>query len=431
MTAVIAGLGLVVLARAAHAGPHCQLGGGAWLEGRVTGSRAPLARSVDAWLGDTVDVFLTAPGRLDGRAVVFSESGAPRRVSWAAAGCPAVDVSWSRVEPRMQHVKTAAPNKDIAVYSNAVIFGPRHGAWLGFDRIEYYESKLDAASRAGGWSLEVRDATPTEPFARRRPAALLPFGVMRLKAEVRLATAATAGGAAAETIAATPGADDAPAGQIAARVFRYSFRRDDSFVGWLTSFFNVPYLFGSAGRGAKNQADRYLGADCADLLVAALRRAGARGMDYTSVVDLVTTLPRVTGQPADLPACTHAAAGTAAAPCAGATPTLRFGRDVQPGDLLALDYVGAEELPRAWDHIVAVIEDRGPGPDGAPDGVLGPEDLVADSGDEEGLKFAPLEQQGHVRVMVLRPPGLTPRGTGSRSTPPAHRSGRRPDRHRR
>jgi hypothetical protein len=43
-----------------------------------------------------------------------------------------------------------------------------------------------------------------------------------------------------------------------------------------------------------------------------------------------------------------------------------------------------------------VISDNG-------DGVLGPEDLFADSGSAEGLKVAPLGQQGHVRVAVLRP----------------------------
>jgi hypothetical protein len=49
-----------------------------------------------------------------------------------------------------------------------------------------------------------------------------------------------------------------------------------------------------------------------------------------------------------------------------------------------------------------VVQDRGP--DGRPDGVLGPEDLFADSGDAQGLKFAPLGDQGEVRVQVLRPP---------------------------
>ncbi len=79
-----------------------------------------------------------------------------------------------------------------------------------------------------------------------------------------------------------------------------------------------------------------------------------------------------------------------------------MGVDVVAGDLLALDYVHADELPRAFDHIVAFVEDRGPG--GQPDGVLGPEDLVVDSGDKEALKLAPLERQGEVIVTVLRPP---------------------------
>jgi hypothetical protein len=71
--------------------------------------------------------------------------------------------------------------------------------------------------------------------------------------------------------------------------------------------------------------------------------------------------------------------------------------------MLALDYIGAEsDLPREWDHIVVVVEDRGPG--GVPDGRLGPEDLVMDSGSAEGLKQAPLGDQGLVRVAVLRPP---------------------------
>jgi hypothetical protein len=181
---------------------------------------------------------------------------------------------------------------------------------------------------------------------------------------MRLAARVHVGGATWST----PGADDAPDGMIAPRVFRYSFRAGDDFLGWLTSYFNVPYLFGSAGKGARNQAERYLGADCADVLVAALRKSG-RALDYASVTELVDALPRAAGR-------------------------------VRPGDLYALDYVGYDDLPRAWDHIVALVEDRGP--DGRPDGKPGPEDLVADSGNAEGLKVAPLADQGAVRITVLR-----------------------------
>src|SRR5207253_2090875 len=64
--------------------------------------------------------------------------------------------------------------------------------------------------------------------------------------------------------ASTPGAADRDGPGIADRVFRYTFRSGDDFLGWLTSYFNVPYLFGSAGHYEKAQAERYVGADCAD-----------------------------------------------------------------------------------------------------------------------------------------------------------------------
>jgi hypothetical protein len=206
------------LASAAEAAPVCRLRGQAWLEGRIAGADGPPRRTVDARLGQTLEVFVVAPGKLDDRAVTFSDAPGKGRVSWARAGCGELSVTWHRVEPRMEHVHTRAPN--------------------------------------------------------------------------------------AEAVA-----------------------------------------------------------------VLAPCTAGAQ-------------------------ACTPAPA----------TPPLHWGRDLRPGDLLALDYVGFDGLPRPWDHIVALVEDRGP--DGKPDGLLGPEDLVADSGDASGLKLAPLSDQGKVRVQVLRAGGV-------------------------
>lgn len=342
---VIVGL----VAATAHAAPVCRLRGQPWLEGRLAGTRRT-ARAVEARRGQAIDVFVVAEGTRDGRRVRFSDDGARGHVPWAGCGA---EVEWRRVEPRMQHVATPAPNASVPVYANAVVLGPEHGKWIGYDRIEYFESALDG----GGTRRTVRDAAPSAGPPRGE--AWLGLGVMRLAATVRLgATAAT-----------TPGADDTVDGMIAPRVFRYSVRAGDDFLGWLTSYFNVPYLFGSAGKGARNQAERYLGADCADILVAALRRTGSR-LEYTSVADLVDDLPRASGP-------------------------------VRPGDLYALDYVDFADLPRSWDHIVALVEDRGP--DGRPDGKPGPEDLVADSGNADGLKIAPLAEQGEVRIAVLRP----------------------------
>jgi hypothetical protein len=342
-------LACLVASSTAAATPICRVRGQPWLEGRVAGTTKS-ARAVDARRGETIEVFVVANGTLDGRRVVFSDDRRRGHVGWRA--CDA-RVEGRRVEPRPQHTTTPAPNASVPVYANAVVLGPDHGKWIGFDRIEYFESALDG----DGTTRVVREALASAATARAEP--WLGLGVMHLAATVHLA----------DTAVATAGAEDAPDGTLAARVFRYSFRAGDDFLGWLTSYFNVPYLFGSAGKGARAQAERYVGADCADVLVAALRRIGCK-LEYTSVADLVDALPRVSGP-------------------------------VRAGDLYALDYVGYAELPRSWDHIVALVEDRGP--DGKPDGKPGPEDLVIDSGNADGLKIAPLADQGDVRIAVLRP----------------------------
>jgi hypothetical protein len=60
-------------------------------------------------------------------------------------------------------------------------------------------------------------------------------------------------------------------------------RMDDTPVGYMTELINVPYVYGShtpTGRIADHQAERAVGADCADLIVYGWRRAGRR-INYT------------------------------------------------------------------------------------------------------------------------------------------------------
>jgi hypothetical protein len=332
---------LLLMAAAAGAAP-CKLVGKPWLT----------AKNADARRGERIDIRLTGKVEVGGR--VRTLSGGDWHV------CDGMVIRWQRVEPQMEHVDTPAPNKDISVYANAVVFGPSHGTWIGYDHLEYFETDLDAA----GPTLTVHDARPSDDeLAEKRAPEERGLGVMRVQATVKLDR------------------------ELTTAPLRYTYRAGDDFLGWLTSFYNVPYLFGSAGKGARNQAEQYIGADCADILVAALRRAGWKTLEYSSVADLVDALHPVAKPSIVKP---------------GEVTSLRWGRDVRPGDLLALDYIGAEsDLPREWDHIVVVVEDRGA--DG-PDGLLGPEDLVADSGSAEGLKQAPLGNQGLVRVAVLRPP---------------------------
>lgn len=394
LTALLALLSLTGLAQAGEPAHTCEPRGRPWLEGRIRG-RTQLASVVDAKLGEEVEIFVVMPGTLDGRPVQFSEDGSPGRVSWSGSGCPKLRVAFQRVEPRMQHTITKAPNGELKVYANSVIFGPSHGKWLGYDQLEYFETPLPASpADPGAARLLVRDARPTTPAAAR-PVGHEGLGTMRLAATVALGA----------TTLQTPGVGDVAAGLISDRVFRYSFRQGDGFLGWLTAFYNVPYLFGSAGEGSRNQTERLLGADCADILVGALRRAGRRDLHYTNVGGVIDALGRSAG-PTLVAACPSQAPGQDAsailASCQSRSdPPLRFGKDVQPGDILAVDYVGAGDLPRAWDHIVVLVEDRGPS--GIPDGILGPHDIVADSGDAQALKFTPLNEQGTVRVLAARP----------------------------
>ncbi len=360
---------------------RCELRGDARVVGRLAGAQGRARAAVDARLGESIEVFVQVPGRLDGRRVVFSEDGARGHVSWVDSGCPPAEVRWRRVEPTMEHVDTEPPNQGLSIYANAVMFGPKHGAWIGYDRLEYNASPIAEADDRWTWS--VAEAGPSDSELRAsRGAGMEHLGVMRLSAHVT-----PQGGASRRS----PGAEGAGRGGVGEDVFRYTIRGGDDVFGWLTSFFNVPYVFGSAGVGARAQAERYIGADCADVIVAALRRAGHRDFAYTSVAGLIRGLPR-------------AAEPIVLDPSQGEANPARSAYTPLPGDILAIDYIGSASLPRPWDHVVVFVEDRGP--DGQADGVLGPEDQVADTGDARGLRFSALGHQGHVRVLPLRPGSL-------------------------
>lgn len=354
---------------------QCELRGEPRVVGRLAGAQGRTSTAVDARRGETVEVFVEVAGRLDGRPVLFSEDGARGHVSWVRSGCGPVELRWQRVEPTMEHVVTVGPNEGSSIYANAVMFGPRHGAWIGYDTLEYNASPIAEADDR--WSWPVTDARPSESrLVRARGEEMAGLGVMRLSVSV------TPEGGVARRSA---GVEDRRRGGISEDVFRYTIRGGDDVFGWLTTFFNVPYVFGSAGVGVRSQAERYIGADCADLIVAALRRAGHRDFAYTSVAGLIRQLPRAS-EPIELSPAGSAAASSDYKPA--------------PGDILAIGYIGASSLPRPWDHVVVLVEDRGP--EGEADGVLGPEDQVADTGDARGLRFSALGDQGRVRVLPLR-----------------------------
>ncbi|MBC7977189.1 MAG: hypothetical protein H7138_19615 [Myxococcales bacterium] len=297
----------------------------------------------------------------------------------AAANTPvatdtgAVRVQWSIVEPHGFRKQPAGNGATSEFYSNVSTEPRTFGRWLGYDHVDYTErivAPWGATTRIEA-SVSSGEATAEQPPG---------LGTVRFKVELQLA-----GG----PVLASPGAEATDTFGVLPSVHRVSIRRGDDFLGWLSSYLLVPEVFGSAGSGKNHQTERYVGADCADVLIGAMRRMGRTELAYTNV--------------AGLPGYTR--------PVAGPTELDEHGAAAQPipvaeGDLIRIDYGGAMRghTPRDWDHVAALWQDRSDpaGPlRGAADGQLDGFDLVIHMGHPR-LVIEPLARQSPATVDVLR-----------------------------
>lgn len=290
-----------------------------------------------------------------------------------------VVVRWSLVEPHAFREKDRrSPVGTTTEWHSNVSTDPRDfGRWLGYDEITYFETRLPGNARGQA--------------ARRRPALVRPshraedvhggLGTIRYKVEVTMP-----GGRQL----ATPGARAVDRYGILPSVHRVSVRRDDTILGHLTAYFLVPEIFGSAGPGQNHQTERFVGADCADVLTGAVRRAGYRKVWHASAAAL-GRYARVVAGPAQLDE-----GGQPDRPLSG----------VAAGDIVRIDYGGSltGATPRSWDHVGLLWRDRSD-PDGpargGPDGLLDGFDLIVHMGHPR-LEIEPLSAQSPARVDVLR-----------------------------
>jgi hypothetical protein len=284
----------------------------------------------------------------------------------------AATVQWSIIEPHGFRTKPAANGATSDFYSNVSTEAKSFGKWLGYDQIEYFERVV----RAWGDAKPIAATIATAEEATMQVPGL---GTLGYKAEVKLGdvTLATAGAEATDTFGWLPS------------VHRVSIRRDDTFLGFLSEYLLVPEVFGSAGGGKNHQTERFTGADCADVMVGAMRRKGTK-LAYTNV--------------AGLPSYAKTIAGATELDEAGMPDHVIDG--VQVGDLIRIDYGGElrNHTPRAFDHVAALWEDRSDpnGPKkGGPDGKLDGFDLVIHMGHPR-LKIEPLSGQSPATIDVLR-----------------------------
>ncbi|MBA3501809.1 MAG: hypothetical protein M4D80_12065 [Myxococcota bacterium] len=282
-------------------------------------------------------------------------------------------VQWSIIEPHgFRTVKPAVNGTTADFYSNVSLEPKTFGKWLGYDSIEYFERVVHAWRDEKPITAVIATA---DPKAQQVPG----LGTLRYKAEVELD---------GQTLA-TPGTEAADAFGLLPNVHRVSIRQDDSFLGFLSSYLLVPEVLGSAGGGKNHQTERFTGADCADVMVGAMRRKGAR-LAYTNV--------------AGLPAYAKTIAAAIEIDERGMPTTEIAG--VKPGDLIRIDYGGQlrGHTPRAFDHVAALWEDKSDpdGPSkGAADGKLDGFDLVIHMGHPR-LLIEPLSGQSPATIDVLR-----------------------------
>jgi len=247
----------------------------------------------------------------------------------------AIKLRWYKVEALPHHLNTAPPNPGNPAYSNSILFGPQHGRWLGRDLLESTEILVSKEP-----SLEVKGAWPKHPQAQNGG-----LGTIRFRLELELKG----------KLLSTRKAQTVRKGGIHPGVFRISFRTGDDLAGWLSSYFNIPNLFGSAGQGRAHQTELHQGTDCADVIVGAARKMGAK-LPYSSVSGLI---PKSKVQSKLLYLGEDQMVRLWTQEGAGAPQHLLWGKDLQRGDLVLIKYAQEDYTGRVWDHIGVLSSDQG------------------------------------------------------------------------
>ena len=220
---------------------------------------------------------------------------------------------------------------------------PLDVAWL---KIEPTAGSADNAKGGFHWDVIPYAETPwarndgdnADPLARTADVHTTVLADRGGLGTMAFAVRITAGG----TVLATPGRESTWHGGLSTKVARVSYRRDDTFLGYLTELYNTPYIWASAGVGADHQAEHLIGSDCADFMCYGLRRTG-RKIEYGYTGDV----PAWGGKKSIASIATRGADGRFLDARGNVIPVGDGG--VKPGDLLLFK-----------GHVGAFLRDRDP-----------------------------------------------------------------------
>ncbi len=224
---------------------------------------------------------------------------------------------WHKIEPEISIIDP---------YGNS---SKRTRKWIGWDKINYNNFPHKKTKGLAPLTADVK------PVKLKNYAGL---GTMRFS--VRTSTK--------NKTLKTADEHDLVKGGISEKVLRVSYIKDKTFRGWLTSYFNVPGVYGSATMGSRrdktHQTELYQGFDCADLIVGAERHINSKHKySYADNIRRQTQFSKeyllhwngvITNKK-------------------GKPVILRYGKDVREGDLMFFANKGKS---RFW-HVVVLYKD--------------------------------------------------------------------------
>jgi hypothetical protein len=248
--------------------------------------------------------------------------------------------------------------------------------WVGFEPIQYHRIELE----------QFNDQREIQPFAADVDLWEIPLKWFRSNGYTGYALDFYHGNTGTfwfqvevenrGIVTRSPGIEDVNERGLKKNVTRVSIRDGRGFMGYLTSLFNVPGIFGSV----LSQSSNYVGADCADMLITAWskwkRRAPKKNYNVQMLVNKFERragFQMVQGMP-DSP--------------------VTWTEDVRAGDFIAVSY---GEGSRRFHHIGALYEDANA------NGSLDADDLVLHAGPDP-LHLTRLKHGAFDgRVVILRP----------------------------
>ncbi|MDD5132449.1 MAG: hypothetical protein PHH44_07310 [bacterium] len=298
-----------------------------------------------------------------------------------------LDISWYKVEPKMYHLDGHGhdpANPGFIWYTNAGAPGGRTDRQpLSVDKITYQENTL--VTENNKWVISA-DAHPTDPEYDIHDG----LGTMRYSVAIEYKD--TNG---AQKRLKSPSMEEYVNNGISNEVCRVTIQQNASYLGYLTGYFNVPGVFGSYPA----QVDKYIGVDCADLVVGAWNKYKKKSIPYTNVTGLRYSLVANGLMKLILADHYYDAKGIIYADYArglgrpvGQKAIKIDQTNVHQGDIVLFNY-NPEKTDRSWDHVGVLFADSSE--TGKPNGILDAYDLILHCGPAE-LRINQLTYEGFV-----------------------------------